>query len=189
MRLTLPFRSRGLDGVVRVAIRANTDPTSTGHDEIAPNFDQEAFKGFPIATAEVDYPGEGPRGWFAWIQWVKHVRSGRVIDCEVDTPPWLHGPMYVVGYRPTFADAPSNPDHLDLDWVATTYLTVTAPPHDSDSSGRNVLVPLAGFVWGYRRGTADDPTQLLAPQAADSDSWAELAPLLAQVPDWNLVSQ
>lgn len=181
MRLSVPFRWRELDGLIRVAIRPNTDPRATGHDEIAPNFDEEAFKGFPVATAEVDYPGEGPRGWFAWIQWVKHVRSGRVLACELDTPPWLDGP-YVIGYRPTFADAPSNPDHLDVDWAATAYLTVTEPAGKDDPATADVLVPLAGFVWGYRRGGAEQPTELFPPVPATRESWAELAPLLTNNP-------
>ena len=170
-RLGVPFRWRGLGGEIHVRIRPNDDPRATGHHEIAPNFDEEAFKGFPLTTADVDYPGEGPRGWFAWIQWITHVRSGRVIASELDTPPWLDGPFYVIGFRPTFADAPSNPDHVDLDWVATTYLTVTERPANDDPGSPEVLVPLAGFVWGYRRGTGPR-TELLRPIAA-SESWAK----------------
>jgi hypothetical protein len=183
LQLSIAFRSRGLDGVVRVTVRPNNDPRATGHDEVAPNFDEEAFKGFPLVSAKVDYPGEGPRGWFAWIQWIAHVRSGRVIAEELDTPPWLDGPFYVIGYRPTFADAPSNPDHLDLDWVATTYLTITEPSAADDPAAPSVLIPLAGFVWGYRR-SGGTSTELLPPVVATDESWADLERLLAGDSRW-----
>jgi hypothetical protein len=97
----------------------------------------------------------------------------------------LDGPFYVIGYRPTFADAPSNPDHVDLDWVATTHLTVTERPATADPGSPEVLVPLAGFVWGYRRATGPR-TELLRPIAAGHRSWAELGPLLADDPRWTI---
>ena len=48
-----------------------------------------------------------------------------------------------------------------------------------------VLVPWAGFVWGYRRGTGPR-TELLRPIAASDESWAELGPLLVDDPRWTI---
>lgn len=55
----LPFHARGRDGRLLITMRANDDPYATGHDRVAKNFDAEAFKGFPVLTAEIDVPGEG----------------------------------------------------------------------------------------------------------------------------------
>lgn len=65
-RLTLPFHTRGQDGRLVINMRVNDDPYATGHDQVARNFDAAAFTGFPVLTAEVDFPSEGPAGWFGW---------------------------------------------------------------------------------------------------------------------------
>lgn len=161
----LPFHARGRDGRLLITMRANDDPYATGHDRVAKNFDAEAFKGFPVLTAEINFPGEGPAGWFGWVQLIRHLRDDRVIDEEIDRNPLLAGtPLYVEGYRPTFADAPANPDHVDLDWVADAFL-VDIGPHR--------LTPITGFTWGYRRFT-DDRTELIDPRPADAAAWRRI---------------
>lgn len=108
--LTLPFHTRGRDGHLRIAVHANTDPYATGHHQIAKNFDAERFKGFPVLTASVSFPAEEPAGGLGWVQLIRHLQRGEVIDEEIDTNPLLTGsPLYVEGYHPTFADAPSKP--------------------------------------------------------------------------------
>lgn len=157
--LTLPFHTRGRDGRISIKVRANDDPYATGHDQVAKNFDHDAFKGFPVLTAHVEHPAEGPAGWFAWIQLIRHVRDGATIDEEIDGHP-----IYVEGYHPTFADAPANPDHLDLDWRADAFLI--------DLAGRQVS-PIIGFSWGYRR-FLDDRTELLPLEPVDAEAWPRL---------------
>ncbi|MFC7619698.1 hypothetical protein [Microlunatus sp. GCM10028923] len=172
--LMLPFRARGRDGRIVIKVRANDDPYATGHDLVAKNFDHEAFQGFPVLTAEVEYPGEGPAGWFSWIQLIRHVRDGATIDEEIDGQP-----LYVQGYHPTFADAPANPDHLDLDWRADAFLV--------DIVGRE-LSPIVGFSWGYRR-FHDDRTELLPLEPVDAEAWPRLKRRLEQDYDgWTAVS-
>lgn len=163
--LRLPFHTRGHDGQLRVKVRPNDDPYATGHDQVAKNFDYEAFKGFPVLTAEVDFPCEGPAGWFAWIQLIRHIRDGAIIDEEIDG-----NPLYVEGYHPTFADAPANPDHLDLDWRADAFLI--------RATGRQIS-PIIGFTWGYRR-FLDNRTELLPLEPADNDAWLHLKHRLEQ---------
>jgi hypothetical protein len=125
----------------------NDDPYATGHDQVAMNFDAEAFKGFPV------------------VQLIRHLRRGQVIDEEIDTNPLLAGtPLYVVGYRPTFADAPANPDHRDLDWRADAFLVDIGPQH---------LSPITGFSWGYRR-FLNDRTELIDPEPADDHAWRRI---------------
>lgn len=164
--LTLPFRARGHDGHLEVAVHPNSDPYATGHNQVAKNFDAEAFKGFPVLTAEMTFPAEGPAGWFGWIQLIRHLRGGQVIDEEIDTNPLLAGtPLYVEGYQPTFADAPANPDHHDLDWLADAFLV---------SIGTQRLSPIIGFSWGYRR-FVDDHTEIIDPGPADGQAWERIS--------------
>jgi hypothetical protein len=75
----------------------------------------------------------------------------------------------VQGYHPTFADAPANPDHRDLDWRADAYLINIVHQHVS---------PVTGFRWGYRR-FLDERTELLPPEPIDDDAWTQLAHRLA----------
>lgn len=175
--LKLPFRTRGQDGHLLVAVHPNTDPYATGHNQVAKNFDADAFKGFPVLTAEVSFPGEGPAGWFGWIQLIRHLRRGQVIDEEIDANPLLAGsPLYVEGYHPTFADAPANPDHLDLDWLADAYLV---------SIGPRRLTPIIGFTWGYRR-FLDDRTELIEPEMAAANAWDRVRSRVQRdFPDWS----
>lgn len=156
---------------MRIEVAPNDDPDATGHDLVAPNFDREAFAGFPIATAHVDYPGRGPRGIFYWLQTVthEHVAGGgeAASDC-------LYPPFYVFGYRPTFMDSPSNPDHPDMDWVARTFLV-----EDPRVMGSSTFRPLAGFVWGYRlRGGKVE--SLLELRPAGSADWNALREVYAE---------
>ena len=175
--LTLPFHTRGQEGRLVIHLRANDDPYATGHDQVARNFDAAAFIGFPVLTAEVDFPREGPAGWFGWVQLIRHLRDGAVIDEEIDANPLLaDSPLYVEGYRPTFADAPANPDHLDLDWCADAFLV-------SMGAGSR-LTPIIGFSWGYRR-FHDDRTDLLDPAPADPEAWPRIQHRIEQdLPSW-----
>ncbi len=175
--LELPFEGHGLPGLVRVRIHPNRDPRQTWHDRIAANFDQAAFTGFPVMTAEVEHPAEGPRAWFTWVQTICHIRDGQVIDQTLDTPPWLVGPWYVIGHRPTLSDSPSNPDHLHLDWVARSYLVDV---ESGEPTWR--ATPVVGFVWGYRRHDEHTPTELLTPRPATAADWHQVATLLSHYP-------
>lgn len=171
--LTLPFHTRGRDGHLRIAVHANTDPYATGHHQVAKNFDTETFKGFPVLTAAVSFPAEGPAGWFGWIQLIRHLQRGQLIDEEIDVNPLLAGsPLYVEGYHPTFAHAPANPDHLDLDWVADAYLV---------SIGPRRLTPIVGFTWGYRR-FLDDHTELIEPNQAAPEAWDRIRNRIRRLP-------
>ncbi len=170
-----------MDGRVIVKMRPNHDPVATGHDRVAADFDREQFKGFPVLTAEVVFPGEGPNGWFAWVQLIRHVRGGEVIDERIDNNPLFPAnPLYVEGYRPTFADAPANPDQHDLDWLADAYLATL--------TGRQ-LTPILGFSWGYRR-FVDDQTELIDPAPADDAAWPRISRRLEQdFASWSAVQR
>jgi hypothetical protein len=163
--LDLGFVSRGLEGVVKVTMEANEDPVTTGHDLIAADFDREAFAGFPVVCAEVVYPGLGPRGIFYWVQTVTHEGVNGSRDARVDA---VHPPFYLFGYRPTFMDAPANPDHPDMDWIARTFLA-----EDPRVVGSSTLRPLTGFAWGYRLRNGS-VTSLIAPREYQDEDWTSV---------------
>lgn len=133
------FRCRDVAGAVHVRVWANSDPIATGHDLIAANFDREAFAGFPLVLAEVEYPACGPRAIFYWLQTVTQVHRDGTVHAEVDT---VHGPFYAFGHKPTLMDAPANPDHPDMDWVARSYLM-----QSPRIIARDRLDVVAGFTW------------------------------------------
>jgi hypothetical protein len=174
-RLELPFGSRGLEGVVRVELAVNDDPEATGHGLIATDFDRDAFAGFPIASAEIDYPGRGPRGIFYWLQTVHQELADGGREAAVDS---LYPPFYLFGYRPPFMDAPANPGHPDMDWEARTFLV-----EDPRVVGSSTFKPLTGFVWGYRlRGGKVE--RLLELRPADPADWEALGTVYAaEYPD------
>jgi hypothetical protein len=179
--LVLPFRAHGIEGRILVDLATNDDPVETGHNLVAAGYEEESFKGFPVVTAHVDYDGTGYRRLFGWIQLITHVfaDTGREPYTEVDWhPTMMEGavPLFPFGYLPMFFDAPANPGHPDMRWLAETFLAY--------SSGENEIVALVGFGWGYDL-RAGRPTRLpLTP--AGPDRWNAHLPHLSKVAStWN----
>lgn len=143
---------------------ANADPAATGHDLIAANFSREAFMGFPLLLAEVDYPAIGPRAIFYWLQTVTQVHRDGTLNAEVDS---VHGPFYAFGHKPALMDAPANPDHPDMDWIARSYL-MQAP----GVIAQDRLDAVAGFTWGYRIESGR-PVLLHHPDSATPEDWSK----------------
>ncbi len=183
-RLTVPFTLRGHSGRFNVALSTNDDPVALGHPLVAANFDADAFKGFPVVLASVDYGGTGLLAWMGWVQVIRHLdAAGTEVAFEVDRFPLGpdDSPLYAYGYVPTFFDAPANPEHQDGVWQADTWL-VAVP--DVIRSRR--LAPLAGFRWGYRlRGRRP---ALLPLESVGKNEWRGLLPRLReQAPRWEFL--
>jgi hypothetical protein len=138
--MRIPFSVRGFRGAIAVTVEAN-DPARTGHDLVVPDLDVEAFRGFPVCTASLTYDGAGIHAIFGWIQVITTADG-----VSVDLLPNLDGtdPFSAYGYLPTFFDAPANPGHPDGVWRADTFLVVVP-----DVIRSRVVVPVAGFTWGY----------------------------------------
>ncbi len=164
-RLDLTFAARGLTGQVAVRMHPNEDPVATGHDLLAPDFEAESFRGFPVVIAKVTYPAAGPRAMFYWLQTVTQLRGDGMGHSEVDA---IHGPFYAFGHNPTFMDAPANPHHPDMDWVARTFLVQAPRIIASD-----VLDRVVGLTWGYRI-EGGHPVRLHPPKPASVEDWAHL---------------
>ena len=131
----------------------------TVHVECVPNSDPEFYgcwwpvaEGFPVCTATVDYPTQGYRSMFGWVQVVRSTdnESGG-LRFELD-PFGLFGdapsPYCWYGQRPTLFDAPSRSVRQPLEWVAHSFLATTPLDEVAQLKARRV-VPLVGFSWGF----------------------------------------
>jgi hypothetical protein len=172
--MRIPFTARGHRGTIDVRIEPN-DPPRFGHQLVVAKPDENAFRGFPVCTAALTYDGEGINAIFGWIQVI--TTAGEV---TVDLLPNLDqtDPFYTYGYLPTFFDAPVNPDHPDGTWRADTFLVLVP-----DVIRSRVVVPVAGFSWGYEL-VASRPTVLPA-AGLQADGWAGHRDVLAAAhPAW-----
>lgn len=112
-------------------------------------------------------------------QRIAHRRGGVDLGSGMDPHSLSPGPFYVFGYLPTFADAPANPDHHDLDRVAGAFLVTVE--HLRDTRLRPVVV----FRSGYRR-PAGNQSELIAPTPAGIQQWSALGTEIhRQYPDWS----
>ncbi|MET9177170.1 hypothetical protein ABZX88_02960 [Kitasatospora aureofaciens] len=173
--MILSFTHDDMQGSVAVTVEQVADPTAIGKHPSA--------AGFPSCTAVVDYPGEGYRALFGWVQLVRSTDNssgGAGFDmdplCLFEDSP---SPYAFFGVRPTLFDAPSRVERSPLHWTAHSYLART--PLDD---GERRVRPLLGFSWGFdidaNRRITLRPVQALA--AADWD--AHLPYLAASHPGW-----
>lgn len=176
MHLSIDFRHAGVDGRVVVTCVPNGDPGRVGKGEEA--------RGFPACTATIDYPAEGYRALFGWVQLVRstdNASGGTAFENDPlqffeDSP----APYCWYGLRPILFDAPSRDDRSPMLWLAHSFLCVT--PRDAGT--RREVVPVLGFSWGFRIATPDridlDPVLKLAPQ-----DWNDHLPYLrSSFPTW-----
>jgi hypothetical protein len=134
------FLRDGIRGSLAVTVEHVVDPATIGKPPSA--------RGFPSCTAVVDYPGQGYRALFGWVQLVRSTdnsSAGAAFDMDPfylfeDAP----SPYAFFGVNPTLFDAPSRDARDPLDWTAHSFLAWTP----MDGAERRVL-PLAGFSWGF----------------------------------------
>lgn len=184
-RLAVPFTLRGGAGHVDITLATNDDPVALGHALVAPNFDPETFKGFPVVLASIEYGRGGLLALMGWLQVIRHFDAvGAETAFAIDRFPLgpEDSPLYTYGYLPAFFDAPANPDHPDSTWQADTWL-VAIP----DVIRTRSLVVLAGFRWGYVLRAAR-PTLLPLTELARSDWQFVLPRLRAEHPRWRFSS-
>lgn len=174
--MEIGFRHNNDTGLVSISFVPNEDPAAVGKGEEA--------RGFPVCTARIEYPGQGYRTLFGWVQLVRSTDNesgGAAFEMDPlrffeDSP----APYCWYGLTPTLFDAPSRDDHQPLDWIAHSFLAVT-PRH---AGVEKQVVPLLGFSWGFRidargRIEPEGPKRL---QAAD---WiAHLDFLRSTYPTW-----
>jgi hypothetical protein len=119
-----------------------------------------------------------------WAQIVHRHDTDRGGTAEVDTIPVFGAgsPMYVFGHRPTFSDAPANPDHSNGDWLADAFLAAIP-----DVGRSPVLFPVAGFRWGYRLNRGY-PSRCSVRDPLPDSTWVHHRILLSTAfPDWTFL--
>lgn len=173
--MIIPFSRDGERGTVTVTVECVDDPAVVGKHSEA--------RGFPCCTALVDYPGQGYRALFGWVQLVRssdNSSGGQDFDMDPfvlfeDAP----SPYAFFGVNPTLFDAPSRDEREPLNWLAHSFLAWTPLDH----AERRVL-PLAGFSWGFDI----DATGRIAPRRvralAPADWEAHLPRLSGCHPGW-----
>ena len=183
-RLELPFTLRGESGRVLVTLSPNDDPIRAGHDLFAVGFDFQAFLGFPVVLARIEYTGFGMRAMMGWLQAIRHYKDGRETAFFVDRWPLFpeDSPLYLYGYLPVFFDAPANPDHVGLTWEADTWLVVIP-----DRARGRTLAPVVGFRWGYTMEKAPRPELLHLAALTPVDWTGELTQVRERHPQWTFV--
>jgi hypothetical protein len=178
--LAIDFRHDGFEGRVHVSCVANDDPRRVGKGEEA--------RGFPVCTATIEYPGEGYRALFGWVQLVRSTDNafgGAAFEMDPvrffeDSP----APYCWYGVRPILFDAPSRDDRRPIEWLAHSFLGVTP----RDAGARKLVVPLLGFSWGFRIDAPD--RMLLVPvERLEAEHWnGHVAYLSARYPTWEFAS-
>jgi hypothetical protein len=89
-------------------------------------------------------------------------------------------PFAWYGLQPMLFDAPSRFRQGVVDWEAHSFLTIG--PWDVD---RRLLVPLAGFAWGYTQRSAMDAVHLKAVRALGPVDWDHhRSYMVQQFPEW-----
>jgi hypothetical protein len=172
--LDAAFAWRGDHGSVHVECIPNTDPTFWGcWSSVA--------EGFPVCTAKVDFPSQGYRSMFGWVQLVRSTDNDSAGQRFELDPFALFGdapsPYCWYGQRPILFDAPSRDVRQPLEWVAHSFLAETPLAEVAQWKPRRV-VPIIGFSWGF----TDDGSSVALHDVAilSTEEWAMHLELLGQ---------
>lgn len=181
---TVRFEGPGRSGTVRVYYGVTRHPRRSGFDVLAGFPWAGAGVGFPTIKAEVRSERPGYGSSLAWIQWVAQEYGGRRRRVElVDRFPSLLDrdlPFAAMGYAPTFFDAPAYNSRPRVDWRAALFLC-TLPI----MSRRESIVPLVGFLWGYRIARRGGKAEPYPCTRATRANWEAVRPRLAERhPSW-----
>lgn len=172
---------------IRVSVwyGTNTGPGDTGFEIIQDIGLDPRVRGFPVLKAQVESSGHGYANVYGWIQGIAHLDpDGSVEDWSPDSVPALRDrgvPFCVLGYHPTFWDAPFWPDRPQLHWRADAFLCpiVVRRPSEED------IVPLAGFRWGFKIASNGGDPELLPLEEVGIDAWTDAVPRLRfWFPSW-----
>lgn len=149
INIVIPFHLRGIDGVVSVDYRANTDSSQWGFDWLHLPFDHKLTQGFPVFRASVEYKAAGYQAFMGWIQIVTvHDFDTGNVNISIDQAPIFWGadsPFCDFGYKPTLFDAPGpNPPRSNESWTAHSFLV-----YCSDVARTRKVHFLIALQWGY----------------------------------------
>jgi hypothetical protein len=152
----IPFGFDGEHGRVLVDVVPNVNPASVGKSE--------RERGMPMCTASVEFSARGYRALLGWVQLVREPDATAPFGVDpFDLFEDSTAPFAWYGVQPVLFDAPSRWCEGAVRWEAHSFLTIG--PWDVD---RRLVVPLAGFAWGYCQDSRADglrlsPLRLLGP--------------------------
>ena len=180
--LAVPFRLRGLDGLVTVDRSVNDDPRRWGY-HLLERFPIEQAEGFPVVRAGVSYPAEGYGAAMGWIQLIYFGEEGEDPEALVDLTPQhedSNTPYAFWGFSPAFFDAPST-TQPNIHWVADAFLA-TSP----DALMTRTVLPICGFRWGY--ATTRKPPEISPLEPVETGAWNRARPMLTErFPTWKFL--
>lgn len=178
-KIALPFSLRGTPGSVSVAVR--DDPAESPYEVLLGGRARDVVHGFPVCTAEIQYPKEGYAAVFGWTQMVKWSDGGSQEGFEIDPIALyrnLQTPYCWFGIKPTLFDAPWRVQLNDMTWVCQSYLCFTTSavmsPH---------VRAIAGFRWGF--DVFSGVVSIHEPSVLSENDWNDRLPLLRRAyPTW-----
>lgn len=157
--MDIPFGFGGEHGRVLVDVVANADPVSTGKSE--------RERGMPMCTASVEFSARGYRALLGWVQLVREPDAAARFGVDpFDLFEDSTAPFAWYGVRPVLFDAPSRWREGAVRWEAHSFLTIG--PWDLD---RRLVVPLAGFAWGYEQQSRTDGLRIAPPRLLGPADW------------------
>jgi hypothetical protein len=179
--LRISFSLRGIDGLIDVSVRRNTDPEAIGYTVMMSyGLPVDFARGFPVCRATLTYPADGYAAIFGWTQ-VVHSTDSAAPGFEMDPIAIYRNvatPFAWYGVRPELFDAPSRDSRDDMDWEAHSFLCISP-----DAVLSRQVQAITGFSWGLTiTGAAIGitPPAPLEPLAWDS----HLDLLRTSYPEW-----
>ena len=168
-KLELPYRWNDADGLVRVEMGVNDDPSVFGGEEFA--------RGFPYCRATIDPPAIGYREMIGWVQMVRISDRDEGFQIDLFEPLGeIPHPFAFFGFSPTLFDSPHT-DLSDWEFVAHSFLCgLGGKLLEQTVGGRREVRAVLGFEWGFTKlGDQIDP---FGPKPLSANSWNEHLPYL-----------
>jgi hypothetical protein len=157
---------------VEVHIATNGDPEQVGAEE--------SSRGLAMCRASVNFPAEGYRAAFGWVQLVKST-DNHTGGAEFEMDPLeilgpVPHPFGFYGIQPVLFDAPSRSTRADLAWTCHSFLTAIIVEYPA-----RLVRCLVGFSWGFT--ITDGHCSVFGPERLSG--WdSHLALLAHQHRDW-----
>jgi hypothetical protein len=169
----IPFSFGNDHGRVLVEVVANEDPVTVGKTG--------RERGMPMCTASVDFSARGYRALLGWVQLVREPDPAAPFSIDpFDLFEDSTAPFAWYGIQPVLFDAPSRRHESAVQWEAHSFLTIG--PWDAD---RRLVVPLAGFAWGYHQQSPTEGLVLSPLRTLGPADWAAQRPYLTEkFPAW-----
>lgn len=175
--MEIPISFDGDHGQVLVEVAANENPVSVGKTE--------RERGMPMCTASVEFSARGYRALLGWVQLVREPDAAAPFSIDpFDLFEDSTAPYAWYGVQPVLFDAPSRWREGAVQWEAHSFLTIG--PWDVD---RRLVVPLAGFAWGYHQQSQTEGLVLSPVRPLGPADWAAHRPyMIEKYPAWRFDS-